>query len=43
MSFINRIIDVRNARQRNYREEQSKRVAQEIRQAFHLSPVWCFF
>lgn len=39
MSFINRILDVRNARQRNYREEQSKRVAQEIRRAFHLSPV----
>ena len=39
MSFINRILDARNARQRNYREEQSKRVAQEIRQAFHLSPV----
>jgi len=39
MSFISRILDVRNARQRNYREEQSKRVAQEIRQAFHLSPI----
>ena len=39
MSFISRILDVRNARQRNYRDEQSKRVAQEIRQAFHLSPV----
>lgn len=39
MSFINRILDARNARQRNYREDQSKRVAQEIRQAFHLSPV----
>ena len=39
MSLISRILDVRNARQRNYREQQSKRVAQEIRQAFHLSPV----
>lgn len=39
MSFIDRILDVRNARQRNYRAEQSKRVAQEIRQAFHLSPM----
>lgn len=39
MSFIDRILDTRNARQRNYREEQSKRVAQEIRQAFHLSPM----
>ena len=39
MSFIDRILDARNARQRNYREQQSKRVAQEIRQAFHLSPI----
>lgn len=39
MSFIDRILDARNARQRNYREQQSQRVAQEIRQAFHLSPM----
>lgn len=39
MSFIDRIFDARNARQRNYREQQSQRVAQEIRQAFRLSPM----
>lgn len=39
MSFIDRIIDARNARQRNYREQQSQRVAQEIRQSFRLSPI----
>lgn len=39
MSFIDRILDARNARQRNYRAEQSQKVAQEIRQAFRLSPM----
>ena len=39
MSFIDRILDARNARQRNYRAEQANRVAQEIRQNFRLSPL----
>ncbi len=39
MSFIDRIIDARNTRQRNYRAEQAQKVAQEIRQNFRLSPL----
>ena len=39
MSFIDRIVDARNARQRNYRQQQATRVAQEIRQSFRLSPM----